>query len=82
MDKAYRGDHKKNVRCCLTQGGVETATMKQIFFGKFEKLWKTFSFRKNFFKNSRKPGNILEYSENWQKNYFPLKSFKKITEVH
>ena len=60
---------KKNAPCCLPQGGVETATMKQIVFGKFEKLWKI------FFENSRKPGNILGYSENWQKNLFSTQKF-------
>ena len=40
---------KKNVRCCLTQVGVETATMKQLFFGKFEKLWKIFRIFEKFF---------------------------------
>ena len=29
-------------------GGVETATMKQIFFGKFEKLWKIFRIFEKF----------------------------------
>ena len=40
---------KKNAPCCLPQGVVETATMKQIFFWKFEKLWKIFRIFEKFF---------------------------------
>ena len=42
---------KKDAPRCLPQGGVETATMKQILFGKFEKLWKIFRIFEKFFSN-------------------------------
>ena len=43
------GETTKKNAPCLPQDGVETATMKQIFFGKFEKLWKIFRIFENFF---------------------------------
>ena len=60
------GETTKKNAPCLPQGGVETATIKQIFFQKFQKVGKYFRIFRKLAK----------------KFCFPLKSFKKITEVH
>ena len=74
---------KKNARCCLPRGSVETATMKQFFFGKFEKLLKIFRIFEKFFSNIPESREIFQDIQKFGKKIcFPLESFKKITEVH
>ena len=72
---------KKNTPCCLPQGGVETATTKQIFFGKFEKLWKIFRIFESMdiFQNIEKiRKKILVFTQKFcENNRSKLKSMKK-----